>query len=161
MKQMNMMRKSYLCLKSIALVAMVVMMVSCSEMEFDELTDYRTPSKSVGVGNLTELPDSAGWSVYSFYFLDKDTGKIKSKIRKVTNENRWKYYKCDSSGNYQAMVDFDSFIYLVDYELGKVVSAFSYRGDTIRLHNCGFYPKDNPDYSLVVVTRKEKGVLGE
>lgn len=147
-----------LCLKSIALVAMVVLMVSCSEMEFDELAVSRTPSKSVGIGNLTELPDSARWSVYSFYFLDKDTGRIKSKIRKVTNENRWRYYKCDSAGNYQAMVDFDPFIYMVDYELGKVFSEFSYRGDTIRLHNCGFYPKDNPDYSLVVVTRKEHDV---
>lgn len=51
----------------------------------------------------------------------------------------------------------DPFILLADYELGTVATTFTYRGDTIKLHRCEYFPKNNPEYSLIVVVRKEKG----
>ena len=138
-----------------ALFAMALMMLGCSEVEYDDLVEYPIVDKAAQAGNLIGLRESAGWSIYAMYFLDKDTGRIKSKIRKDLFGNRWYYYQCDSVGDYKVMSDIDPFILLADYELGKEFRSFTFGGDTIRLHDCGYYPKDKSDNSLIVVTRKE------
>ena len=63
-------------------------------------------------------------------------------------------------GGYKVMNDVDPFFLLADYELGNVSRSFTFGGDTIRLHDCGYYPKDKSDNSLIVVTRKEGELIG-
>ena len=143
-----------------ALFAMALMMLGCSEVEYDDLVEYPMVDNVAQSGHLLGLRDSAGWSIYAMYFLDKDTGRIKSKIRKDLFGNRWYYYQCDSVGGYKVMSDVDPFFLLADYELGNVSRSFTFGGDTIRLHDCGYYPKDKSDNSLIVVTRKEGELIG-
>lgn len=143
-----------------ALFAMALMMLGCSEVEYDDLVEYPVVDKAAQSGNHIGLGDSAGWSIYAMYFLDKDTGRIKSKIRKDLFGDRWYYYKCDSVGDYKVMSDVDPFFLLADYELGDVSRSFTFGGDTIRLHDCGYYPKDKSDYSLIIVTLKEGELIG-
>ena len=143
-----------------ALFAMALMILGCSEVEYDDLVEYPMVDNVAQSGSLLGLRDSAGWSIYAMYFLDKDTGRIKSKIRKDLFGNRWYYYQCDSVGGYTVMSDIDPFFLLADYELGNVSRSFTFGGETIRLHDCGYYPKDKSDYYLVVVTRKEGELIG-
>ena len=131
--------------------SVVMILTSCAKVEFEEMSEYPVAN----VSNVSMKMEENGWQVFALYFLDKDTGKVKSKIRKIVNGNRWYYYKCDSLGNYKVMNDVDPFIILADYELGKVAVSFTYKGDTINLHKCEYFPKSNPEYSLIVVTRKE------
>ena len=65
-----------------ALFVMALMILGCSEMEYDDLVEYPMVDKAAQSGHLLGLRDSAGWSIYAMYFLDKYTGRIKSKIRK-------------------------------------------------------------------------------
>jgi len=144
----------------LALFAMALMLLGCSKVEYDDLVEYPVMNAVSHPDSLLGIRDSAGWSVYAMYLLDKDTGRIKSKIRKDLFGNRWYCYKCDSIGEYKVMSGVDPFFLLADYELGKVSRSFTFGGDTIRLHDCGYYPKDNPDNSLIVVTRKEGELNG-
>ena len=91
--------------------------------------------------NVAMNSEGQDWQVYSLYFMDKTTKKIRAKFRKVWNELRWYYQAVDSVEDYKALSDIaDSCIMGNNYELGELKSSFIYDGDTIRIHRCGDYP---------------------
>ena len=42
------------------------------------------------------------------------------------------------------------------YKSEEIAATFTFGGDTIRIHRCGGYPKENPKCSLLVVTKKDE-----
>ncbi len=145
--------------KAIA-IATAIIMAGCAKIDFEEMVESPAVIVADSMCDVAVNTNGNGWQVYAIYFLDKDTGRVKSKIRKVINGNRWYYFKCDSVGEYKVIKDVDPFLLMADYELGNVAHSFTYGSDTIRLHRCGYFPKDNPNYSLIVVTRKEGELAG-
>ena len=189
--------------KAIA-IATAIIMAGCAKIDFEEMVESPAVIVADSMCDVTVNTCGNGWQIYAIYFLDKDTGRVKSKIRKVINGNRWyyvnlmfpdmvifetaerciaaemigekdegivmkydnvnetktNYFKCDSVGEYKVIKDVDPFLLMADYELRNVAHSFTYGSDTIRLHRCGYFPKDNSNYSLIVVTRKEGELAG-
>ena len=98
-----------------------------------------------------------GWLIHSLYFMDRNSWKLRAKFRKELNEPRWYYYEPVYVDDYEVISDAaQPFLMLKTYESDDVAKAFSFHGDTIRIYRCGNYPKENPQYSLLVVTIKER-----
>ena len=143
-------------MKNILVFIVIMVMSSCAKLELEEIVDSPVPEKADPISNVTTRSDGHDWQVFSLYFLDKNTKERLAKFRKVWNEPRWYYQAVDSIDDYKVLFDIaDPYIMGSSYELGELKSSFIYGGDNIRIHRCGDYPKENPRYSLLVVTVKE------
>lgn len=144
-------------MKGIFVFIAAILMASCAKMEFDEIAESPFNGKVDPVCSTYRNFESDGWHIVSFYFLDKDSKRIKSKIRKSYFEDCWYSYELDSAGGYKMKSFVENPYLLIDtYKSEEIASTFTYDGDTIRIHRCGDYPKENPKYSLLVVTRKDE-----
>ena len=146
-------------MKGIFVFIAAILMASCAKMEFDEIAESPFNGKVDPVCSTYRNLESDGWHIVSLYFLDKDSKRIKSKIRKSYFENCWYRYELDSAGDYKMKSSVENPYLLIDtYKSKEIASTFTYDGDTIRIHRCGDYPKEkeNPKYSLLVVTRKDE-----
>ena len=98
-----------------------------------------------------------GWLIHSLYFMDRNSWKLRAKFRKELDEPIWYYYEPVYVDDYEVISDAaQPFLMLKTYESDDVAKAFSFHVDTIRIYRCGDYPKENPKYSLLVVTIKER-----
>jgi hypothetical protein len=146
-------------MKSLFVFITAILMASCAKMEFDEIAGSPFNGKVDPVCSTYRNFESDGWHIVSLYFLDKDSKRIKSKIRKSYFEDCWYSYELDSAGDYKMKSFVENPYLLIDtYKSKEIASTFTYDGDTIRIHRCGDYPKEkeNPKYSLLVVTRKDE-----
>ena len=97
------------------------------------------------------------WLIHSLYFMDRNSWKLRAKFRKELDEPIWYYYEPVYVDDYEVISDAaQPFLMLKTYESDDVAKAFSFHVDTIRIYRCGDYPKENPKYSLLVVTIKER-----
>lgn len=98
-----------------------------------------------------------GWLIHSLYFMDRNSWKMRAKFRKEWNEPRWYYYEPVYVDDYEVLSDAAlPFLMLNTFESDKVAKAFTFHEDSIRIYHYGDYPKENPKYSLLVVTIKER-----
>ncbi len=143
-------------MRSMIVFIAAILMVSCAKLEFEEIVDSPVSGKADPISKVTTRSDGHDWQVFSLYFIDKNTKKRLAKFRKIWNEPQWYYQAVDSVEDYRVLSDIaDPYIMGSSYELGELKSSFIYAGDSIRIHRCGDYPKENPKYSLLVVTVKE------
>lgn len=134
-----------------------VLMTSCAKLEFDELTDYPVANVAAPVCNVDEEIGRGNWEIHSLYFMERGTWKIRAKYRKARYGPQWYYYELDSIKEYEVLSDaVHPFLMWKTYESDEVVKTFTCNGDTIRIHHCGNYPVENPQYALLVVTKKER-----
>jgi len=144
-------------MKGIFVFIAAILMASCAKMEFDEIAESPINGKVDPVRSTYRNFESDGWHIVSLYFLDKDSKRIKSKIRKSYFEDCWYSYELDSTGDYKMKSFVENPYLLIDtYKSEEIASTFTYDGDTIRIHRCGNYPKETPKYSLLVVIRKDE-----
>lgn len=142
-------------MKSVFVFIAAVLMTSCAKLEFEELADYPIAHMADSVWNVTNA-DGEGWKIHSLYFMDRETWKIRAKYRKELNGPRWYYYELDSVEEYKVLSDAaHPFLMQKTYDSDDIEKTFSCHGDTIRIHHCGNYPVENPQYALLVVTKKE------
>lgn len=133
-----------------------MIMVGCSQLEYEETSEYPVAKEADSVRSMSADTEKNGWQVYSLYFLDWGTRKVRAKFRKELNGPRWYFYELDSVNEYKVLSDVaHSFLMLKTYESDVPAVTFTYYGDTIRLNHCGDYPKESPIYSLIVVTKKD------
>ena len=146
-------------MKGIFVFIAAILMASCAKLEFDEIVESPFNGKVDPVCSTYRNFEPDGWHIVSLYFLDKGSKRIKSKIRKSYFEDCWYSYELDSAGDYKMKSFVENPYLLIDtYKSKEIASTFTYDGDTIRIHRCGDYPKEkeNPKYSLLVVTRKDE-----
>lgn len=143
-------------MRSIIVFIAAMLLTSCAKMEYEEIANNPAPDMNDSACNVAMNSEGQDGQVYSLYFMDKTTKKIRAKFRKVLNEPRWYYQEIDTIEDYKVLSD-AAHPYLMqnDYELGELKSSFIFEGDTVRIHRCGDYPLENPKYSLLVVTVKE------
>lgn len=97
------------------------------------------------------------WLIHSLYFMDRNSWKLRAKFRKELNEPRWYYYEPVYVDDYEVLSDAaQPLLMLNTFEPDNVTKAFTFHEDSIRIYRCGDYPKENPKYSLLVVTIKER-----
>lgn len=143
-------------MKSLFVFITAILMASCAKMEFDEIAESPFNGKVDPVCSTYRNFESDGWHIVSLYFLDKDSKRIKSKIRKSYFEDCWYSYELDSAGDYNMKSSVENPYLLIDsYKTEEIAATFTFGGDTIRIHRCGGYPKENPKFSLLVVIQKE------
>ena len=143
-------------MKSLFVFITAILMASCAKMEFEEIAESPFNGKVDPVCSIYRNFEPKGWHIVSWYFLDKDSKRIKSKIRKSYFEDCWYRYEPDSAGDYKMKSSVENPYLLIDsYKSEEIASTFTFGGDTIMIHRCGGYPKENPKYSLLVVTQKE------
>jgi len=143
-------------MKSLFVFITAILMASCAKMEFEEIAESPFNGKVDPVCSIYRNFEPKGWHIVSLYFLDKDSKRIKSKIRKSYFEDCWYRYEPDSAGDYKMKSSVENPYLLIDsYKSEEIASTFTFGGDTIMIHRCGGYPKENPKYSLLVVTQKE------
>ena len=143
-------------MKNILVFIVIMVISSCAKLELEEIMDSTVPEKADPISDVTTKSEGHDWQVFSLYFLDKNPKQRLAKFRKVWNESQWYYQAVDSIEDYKVLSDIaDPYIMGSSYELGELKSSFIYGGDSIRIHRCGDYPKENPRYSLLVVTVKE------
>ena len=143
-------------MKSLFVFITAILMASCAKMEFDEIAESPFNGKVDPVCSTYRNFESDGWHIVSLYFLDKDSKRIKSKIRKSYFEDCWYRYEPDSAGDYKMKSSVENPYLLIDsYKSEEIASTFTFGGDTIRIHRCGGYPKENPKFSLLIVIQKE------
>lgn len=143
-------------MKSLFVFITAILMASCAKMEFEEIAESPFNGKVDPVFSIYRNFEPKGWHIVSLYFLDKDSKRIKSKIRKSYFEDCWYRYEPDSAGDYKMKSSVENPYLLIDsYKSEEIASTFTFGGDTIMIHRCGGYPKENPKYSLLVVTQKE------
>ena len=144
-------------MKSVFIYIATILMVSCAKLEFDGIAESPFNGKVDPVCSTYRNFESDGWHIVSLYFLDKDSKRIKSKIRKSYFEDCWYSYELDSAGDYKMKSSVENPYLLIDtYKSEEIASTFTFDGDTIRIHRCGDYPKENPKCSLLVVTKKDE-----
>lgn len=144
-------------MKSLFVFITAILMASCAKMEFEEIAESPFNGKVDPVCSIYRNFEPKGWHIVSLYFLDKDSKRIKSKIRKSYFENCWYRYELDSAGDYKMKSSVENPYLLIDtYKSEEIASTFIFDGDTIRIHRCGDYPKENPKCSLLVVTKKDE-----
>lgn len=144
--------------KKILFVALfwAVIMVGCSQVEYEELAEYPVGKEADSVRNLSADNEKNGWQVHSLYFLDKGTKQVRAKFRKELNGSRWYFYELDSVNEYKVLSDVaQPFLMQNTYESDVPAEIFTYHGDTIRLNHCGYHPMADPKYALIVVTKKD------
>ena len=115
-------------------------------------------------GNVMDVGDNQnakkgenGWLIHSLYFMDRNSWKLRAKFRKELNEPRWYYYEPVYVDDYEMLSDAaQPLLMLNTFESDNVTKAFTFHEDSIRIYRCGDYPKENPKYSLLVVTIKER-----
>ena len=143
-------------MKSLFVFITVILMASCAKMEFEEIAESPFNGKVDPLCSIYRNFEPKGWHTVSLYFLDKDSKRIKSKIRKSYFEDCWYRYEPDSAGDYKMKSSVENPYLLIDsYKSEEIASTFTFGGDTIMIHRCGGYPKENPKYSLLIVTQKE------
>lgn len=143
-------------MKSVFVFIAAVLMASCAKLEFDELTDYPVADVADPVSNVNVKTEGGGWEIHSLYFMDRDIWKVRAKYRKELHGPRWYYYELDSVREYKVLSDAaHPFLMQKTYESDEVARTFTYHGDTIRIHHCGYYPIENPLYALLEVTKKD------
>ena len=142
-------------MKSVFVFIAAILMAGGAKLEFEELADYPDVHVTDSVRNITNA-EGEGWKIHSLYFMDRDTWKIRAKYRKESNGPRWYYYELDSVKEYKVLSDAaHPLLMRPTYESDEVTKAFACHGDTIKIHHCGYYPTENPQYTLLVVTKKE------
>ncbi len=115
-------------------------------------------------GNVMDAGDSLsakkgenGWLIHSLYFMDRNSWKLRAKFRKELNEPRWYYYEPVYVDDYEVLSDAAQPLLMQNtFKPDNVTKAFTFHEDSIRIYRCGDYPKENPKYSLLVVTIKER-----
>lgn len=143
-------------MKSFFVFIAAILMASCAKLEFDEIAESPINGKVDLVCSPYRNFESDGWHIVSLYFLDKGSKRIKSKIRKSYFEDYWYSYELDSVGDYKMKSSVEDPYLLIDtYKSEEIASTFTFDGDTIRIHRCGGFPKENPKFSLLVVIQKE------
>jgi len=97
------------------------------------------------------------WLIHSLYFMDRNSWKLRAKFRKELNEPRWYYYEPVYVDDYEVLSDAAQPLLMQNtFKPDNVTKAFTFHEDSIRIYRCGDYPKENPKYSLLVVTIKER-----
>ena len=142
-------------MRSYAFFLVVLLMASCAKLELGEVVECPVAKQTAQIRDLVECTDSGGWYVYGLYFYDKETRKVKAKIRKYVKDDHWYYYKCDSTGEYRVMKDVDPYDFLADYKLGDIASSFTFGRDSVRLYRCGNFLDDDLKCSLIIATIKD------
>lgn len=142
-------------MRKVVVFIAAILIVSCAKLEFEDAVDAPIGFQE-SVPNVVVNTEVHECRIHSLHFFNKNTGKRCVKFRKELNEPRWYYQEIDSVEDYKVLSD-AAHPYLMqdNYELGELKSSFIYDGDTIRIHRCGDYPKENPKYSLLVVTVTE------
>ena len=142
-------------MRSIIVFIAAMLLTSCAKMEYEEISYNPAPDMNDSACNVAMNSEGQDGQVYSLYFMDKTTKKIRAKFRKVLNEPRWYYQEVDSVEDYKVLSD-AAHPYLMqnNNELGELKLSFIYEGDTIRIYRCGEYPLENPKYFLLAVTIK-------
>lgn len=144
-------------MKGLFVFIAAILMASCAKLEFDEIVESPINGKVDPACSTCRNFESDCWHIVSLYFLDMDSKRIKSKISKSYFEDCWYSYELDSVGDYKRRSSVENPYLLIDtYKSEEIVSTLTFDGDTIRIHRCGDYPKENPKYSLLVVTKKDK-----
>lgn len=147
-------------MKGVLIFIAAILMASCTKLEFGEIAESPINGKVDLVCSAYRNFELDGWHIVSLYFLDKGSQRIKSKIRKSYFEDCWYSYELDSAGDYKMKLSVESPYLLIDtYKSEEIASTFTFDGDTIRIHRCGDYPKENPKYFLLVVTKKDEEEL--
>ncbi len=144
-------------MKSVFVFISVILMASCAKFEFDDIAESPVNSNVNSAHDTSQDFESEGWHIVSLYFLDIESKRIKSKIRKSYFEDCWYSYELDSVSGYKMKSSVDNPYLLIDsYKSEEIASTFTFGSETIRIHRCGDYPKENPKYSLLVVTTKDE-----
>ena len=97
------------------------------------------------------------WLIHSLYFMDRNSWKLRAKFRKELNEPIWYYYEPVYVDDYEMLSDAaQPLLMLNTFESDNVTKAFTFHEDSIRIYHYEDYPKENPKYSQLVVTIKER-----
>lgn len=143
-------------MKSVFVFIAAILMAGCAKFEFEELVDYPVDYVADSTQNALINGEGAGWKIHSLYFMDRETWKIRAKYRKEYNGPRWYYYELDSVKEYKVLSDAaHPFLMQKTYDSDDIAKTFTCHGDTIRIHHCDNHPVENPQYALLVVTKKE------
>jgi len=142
-------------MKKVVYFMVLLMMASCSKMEFDEVpTNPAGFEKEVVNKGISDI-EADGWQLTSVYFIDKENGGVNGKVSLGLSADGWYRADKDSTGQWKVIRNYTSPYLLIDGCLFKPAITFVFEGDTIRFHRCEDFLKENSKYSLIAVTQKK------